>query len=124
MVLGMHFVRRLGWIAFAIAFVVAVVVPTSAGLTSPQPACEHSCGTTTAAANSEPAPNCTHDVRCAGGGALTSSSSFVLLGLAAATAVVAVVLVARRRVWNRSTPRFDTLLASRLFHPPRLLLAR
>jgi hypothetical protein len=49
----------------------------------------------------------------------------LLLGLASAVpAAVAIVLAARRRMANRSTPRFDTLLAARLFHPPRLLVAR
>jgi hypothetical protein len=118
-----------------VMFVVAVIVLLAAAstpalaldTTSVSAACAHACGTGSSSVGTQkhpPQPPCVHDAGCGGGGALSTASSSLVLGVLAAPLIVACALVTRRHRSHRIVLRPGTLLADRLFHPPRLALGR
>jgi hypothetical protein len=118
-----------------VMFVVAVIVllaaastPAFALDTSATPApCAHACGTGTSSVGTRhdtPTSPCVHDAGCGGGASLSSTSSSLVVAVLAAPLVVACALAARRSRVRRTTPPAGSLLADRLFHPPRLALGR
>jgi len=110
-----------------IAGVILLAAASTPAFADPTPAasCGRSCGQDTAITRSgrdTPVESCIHAAGCGGGGALTiSTTTFVAAWAAAASLVISALAIRRHRLRRRSLPA-GSLLAGRLFRPPRFVL--
>jgi len=73
----------------------------------------------------KPTPaTCVRDASCGGGGVLSVGTALFVFALVAGIGVVSLALAGRRFAARRVKIPSGTLLAARLFHPPRLALGR
>ena len=110
----------------SVILLAAASVPASAAAPTAR-LCRDSCGQDTVVTRPDatsPAEPCIRNAGCGGGASLTISVNTLLVVCTVATGIVAgTPAVVGRRIRPASEPR-GSLVATRLFRPPRLLLAR